>query len=59
MVFNLQQREREVILYWKLGSDSVVYVRMLTPYDLRLVPQFPDLRFSRSVLDLFTVAVTL
>ena len=23
---------------------------MLTPYDLRLVPRFPDLRFSRSVL---------
>ena len=27
---------------------------MLTSYDLRLVPRFPDLRFSRSVLDLFS-----
>ena len=33
---------------------TLSHVRMLTPYDLRLVPHFSDLRFSRSVLDLFS-----
>ena len=35
-------------------SSVISCVRMLTPYDLRLFPRFPNLRFSRSVVDLFS-----
>ena len=34
--------------------EIISNARMFTPYDLRLVPRFPDLRFSRSVVDLFS-----
>ena len=51
-----KQKHRSLLLS-RVRSDRIkmiMSVRMLTLYDIRLVPRFPDLRFSQSVLDLFS-----